>query len=171
MGWNGNDIQYLSTIDRVKRLERSTLEPNESGDYDETSPNLTERVVALEASVNTLENGGINTIVIDSSTPFTIKITDIVADKQIKKFRLKQSFATGGSISSNYFSLSYDETPRYKVSAFDDIVFIRDDSNSSCGIHYYDIENDTWAFYSTPTAFDTIYITGLVFGTLVEVIL
>lgn len=51
MSWNTNDLEHLTLIDRVKRLERSTLKPNEDGGYDETSPNITERVEALEAKV------------------------------------------------------------------------------------------------------------------------
>lgn len=143
MSWNANDLEHLTLIDRVKRLERSTLKPNEDGGYDETSPNLTEQVLELYQKV-------IDSMPIYRQTNDQVSsLGDILADMlNIPKNSEREDSPVSGLTLCDVYQLTFDAYDDASPLEGHSLIYIPKDStikflfmmevieSSGGGIHY-----------------------------------
>lgn len=126
MSWNANDLEHLTLIDRVKRLERSTLKPNEDGGYDETAPSLTEQVLELYQKVIDL------TPIYRQTNDQVTSLGDILCDMlNIPKNSERENSPSPGSTLCDVYELTFDAYDDSKPLEGHSLIYIPKDNSVS----------------------------------------
>lgn len=124
MSWNANDLEHLTLIDRVKRLERSTLKPNEDGGYDETAPSLTEQVLELYQKVIDLMP------IYRQTNDQVTSLGDILCDMlNIPKNSEREDYPVIGSTLCDVYQLTFDAYDDTNPLEGHSLIYIPKDNN------------------------------------------
>ena len=151
MSWNANDLEHLTLIDRVKRLERSALKPNEDGGYDETSPNLTERVDALEIK-------GLELPFTRVGSNFEYLITSESLDLLVANTLWRVKVEEGQPVGD--ITISYGSIPTVVTLSRIDPIAVIDYLGTGITLEFYDTQGEKNAILQSPAAYDIKIIVG-----------